>query len=142
MATTFCVFESTNTYEAPCCLTHLTVQSFAPAFAPLAPQALSLIQPVQESPLALALEAMPAANSNAAAIPRIFLRFFMRFSPKVWISDSPGLGHRQRRLPAEGTPVDDQWMQRTRNKVQSSTMVKMQYRGGLFHEARGGRENT
>src|SRR5205823_12886998 len=45
---TFLSASFTNTYLAPCSLTHLVVQSPAFSFAPFAPHWLSEIQPVQE----------------------------------------------------------------------------------------------
>src|SRR6266853_5239168 len=65
MTYTFLSASFTNTYLAPCSLTHLVVHSPALAFAPLAPHWLSEIQPVK---LPSAATVMAAANSVAAMV--------------------------------------------------------------------------
>src|SRR2546429_5451790 len=63
---TFLSASFTNTYLAPCSLTHLVVQSPAFSFAPFAPHWLSEIQPVQEPSAAIAR--VPAKSVAAIAV--------------------------------------------------------------------------
>src|SRR5579863_1400540 len=70
IGTTSLVAEFTNTYFAPP-LTHLSAHGLWPAFAPFAPQPLSLIHPVQLSAFAARLT---ATNITAAII---FTSFFI-----------------------------------------------------------------
>src|SRR5216683_2382864 len=77
----------TNTYLAPCSLTHLVVHSPALSFAPLTPHWLSEIQPVQEPSAAIA-----RAPANSVAAIATANRTFM-ISPSrnpVWSLDLPG----------------------------------------------------
>src|SRR4029077_1264392 len=69
---TFLSSSFTNTYLAPCSLTHLVVHSPALSFAPFAPHWLSEIQPVHE--LLAAIASAPAKSAAAIAIAnRIFM---------------------------------------------------------------------
>src|SRR2546421_2364570 len=63
---TFLSASFTNTYLAPCSLTHLVVHSPALSFAPFTPHWLSEIQPVQE--LSAAIASAPANSVAATAI--------------------------------------------------------------------------
>src|SRR6266851_3975034 len=63
---TFLSASFTNTYLAPCSLTHLVVHSPALSFAPFTPHWLSAIQPVQE--LSPAIASAPANSVAATAI--------------------------------------------------------------------------
>src|SRR5579864_2057416 len=72
IGTTSLVAEFTNTYCAPP-LTHLSAHALWPAFAPFAPQPLSLIHPVQLSAFGARLTATNIPD--VAAI--IFTRFFI-----------------------------------------------------------------
>jgi hypothetical protein len=61
--------EFTKTNLAPFSWTHLSAQSLWSALIPLAPQPLSLIQPVQVEDLGLLAAVMPRANTSTLATP-------------------------------------------------------------------------
>src|SRR5438034_2430670 len=63
---TFLSASFTNTYLAPCSLTHFVVHSPALSFAPFTPHWLSEIQPVQEPSAAIA--SVPAKSVAAIAV--------------------------------------------------------------------------
>src|SRR6266576_1068031 len=80
---TFLSASFTNTYLAPCSLTHLVVHSPALSFAPFTPHWLSEIQPVHELSAAIAnaparsVAAIATANRTFMISPsRTLLRFF------------------------------------------------------------------
>src|SRR5215475_8937190 len=72
MAYTFLSASLTNTYLAPCSLTHLVVHSAALALAPLTPHWLSEIQPVM-----LPSAAMVKAAANKVAAVMLAKRTFI-----------------------------------------------------------------
>src|SRR5215475_8140970 len=76
MAYTFLSASVTNTYFAPCSLTHLVVHSPALALAPLTPHWLSEIQPVQ-----LPSAAMVMAAANKVAAVTVASRSFISLPP-------------------------------------------------------------
>src|ERR1035437_2321196 len=69
--------EFTKTNLAPFSWTHLRAQPLWSALIPLAPQPLSLIQPVQVEVSGLAAAAMLKMHTNSAATPRIESTFFI-----------------------------------------------------------------
>src|SRR6266481_3839042 len=88
MTYTFLSASFTNTYLAPFSLTHLVVHSPALAFAPLAPQLLSEIQPVR---LVSAAKLKAAANSVAAAM--VAIRSFISTPSKTTVALDCAQGH-------------------------------------------------
>src|SRR5712692_5966458 len=80
---TFLSASFTNTYFAPCSLTHLVVHSPWPSFAPFTPHWLSAIQPLQE--LSAAIASAPAKSVAAIAIvKRTFMVFPLEKSTAVF----------------------------------------------------------
>src|SRR5207302_3071076 len=84
---TFLSASFTNTYLAPCSLTHLVVHSPALSFAPFTPHWLSEIQPVQEPSAAIAsapaksVATIATANRNFMLSPsRNPLRFLIHWA--------------------------------------------------------------
>src|SRR5256885_16680090 len=88
MTYTFLSESFTNTYLAPCSLTHLVVHSPALSFAPFTPHWLPEIQPVHEPPAAIA-SAPPKSVAPIAVADRTFmispsrnpLRFLIPWAP-------------------------------------------------------------
>src|SRR5882724_4201685 len=85
---TFLSASFTNTYLAPCSLTHLVVHSPALAFAPFAPHWLSEIQPVQ---LLSAPMVMAAANNVPAAM--VAIRSFISSPSNTAVALDSAQGH-------------------------------------------------
>src|SRR5438445_1195831 len=85
---TFLSASFTNTYLAPCSLTHLVVHSPALAFAPFAPHWLSEIQPVQ---LLSAPMVMAAANNVPAAL--VAIRSFISYPASTAVALDSAQGH-------------------------------------------------
>src|SRR5947207_11826851 len=88
MTYTFLSESFTNTYLAPCSLTHLVVHSPALAFAPFAPHWLSEIQPVQllSAPMVIA-----AANNVPAAM--VAIRSFISSPSRTAVALDSAQGH-------------------------------------------------
>src|SRR5262249_26126309 len=78
MAKTFLSASFTNTYFAPCSLTHFVVHSPALSFAPFTPHWLSEIQPVQ-----LPSAAMVRAAAKRVAAVSVAKRTFMIVPPRI-----------------------------------------------------------
>src|SRR5579863_7228428 len=103
MGTTALVAEFTKTYFAPP-LTHLSAHALWPAFAPFAPQPLSLIHPVQLSAFAARL----TATNITAVAAIIFISFFIPgllilWTPFVAPLDEPRPGcSAARSVPCKG----------------------------------------
>src|SRR5213080_735723 len=84
---TFLSASFTNTYLAPCSLTHLVVHSPALSFAPFTPHWLSEIQPVQE--LSAAIASVPAKSVAAIAVDS--LSFIVSpLQKSIVVVESPG----------------------------------------------------
>src|SRR5271157_2336495 len=77
MARTFLSLSLTKTYEAPFVLTHVTAQLLWPAFAPLAPHILSLIQPVHDVELSAAYRTVLARTATITNRQAILIAFFI-----------------------------------------------------------------
>src|SRR5437016_9307983 len=93
---TFLSASFTNTYLAPCSLTHLVVQSPAFSFAPFAPHWLSEIQPVQEPSAAIARA--PAKSVAAIAVESLSFMVSPLQKSILWsLSDLGGLSFAQPR---------------------------------------------
>src|SRR5271155_5327420 len=77
MAITFLSLSFTKTQDAPFSLMQVPAQALCPAFAPFAPQELSLIQPVQVIVLLSAMVARLSVANSTASKPNIPIALFM-----------------------------------------------------------------
>src|ERR1700683_321100 len=79
----------TKTQEAPLSFMHVLAQALCAAFAPFAPQELSLIQPVHVIVLLSAMVARLSVANNTASKPNVPIALFICVPPQI-CSGSPG----------------------------------------------------
>src|SRR5256884_3714733 len=122
---TFLSASFTNTYLAPCSLTHLVVQSPAFSFAPFAPHWLSEIQPVQEPSAAIAR--VPRSEEHTSELQSRLHLVCRLLLEKKTVTSCPGdsasgaphssTGHRLRR----GGPFPGRPRRRSANRSRPET---------------------